>query len=289
MVLSCNLSYAVWALYAYRVEDEAELEKFAGRAADLQAVVRYHIYPVMMYRTNLLIHSRRVAWIMDELAPVAKRVFGRYDARRARMMTLVHDDAEIVMGDVQAGNKGNMTKAQLAEVDEMEARAIDVITARFPKTVAGYNYRELQEEAAAHDTVESQVLQFADKFDAIGEALHEVFAGNTVFVTHITNQFGKIPTPVQYYLAWFKRYPDKFPQMKPLLESGEPMLQPMPDLDYTLVAHQGRRHTPGSFRSSSGYRPYDLWKQVTLKYAGTKELKLALEPAEHLPNIVRHE
>ena len=198
------------------------------------------------------------------------------------MMALVHDDAEIVMGDIQAGNKGNMTKAQLAEVNKIERGAIDTITARFPKTVAGYNYRDLQQEVAAHQTLESQVLQFADKFDAIGEALHEVYGGNTVFVINIVNSFGKIPTPVPFYLAWFQRYPDKFPDMKPLLESGAALIQPMADLDHVAMAKRGTLHTPDSFRARSGYPPYDQWKQITLKYARPDELKLALEPSEHL-------
>lgn len=64
----------------------------------------------MMYRTNLYTHSYRVAAIVHALNPFAEKVFGKaYDERKAEILALVHDDAEIVFGDVQLGNKSRMT------------------------------------------------------------------------------------------------------------------------------------------------------------------------------------
>jgi 5'-deoxynucleotidase YfbR-like HD superfamily hydrolase len=233
---------------------EEALRRFPGRTQDLRAIVRYNLYPVMFYRTNLLLHSQRVAWIMDELNLTAERVFGAgYDTRRARVLSLVHDDAEIVMGDIQAGNKGNMTATQLAEVDDF-----------------------------THESLESQVVQFADKFDAFGEALHEVFAGNRCFVTNVVNEYGRIPTPVEYYLAWFPRYLEKFPKMAPLLASENELVRTFPDIDWVAEAERGSLHDEQSFRRPSGYWPYDLWKQITLKNADGQQMRAVLESIEGL-------
>ncbi len=166
---------------------------FPGREAALRNITRYSLYRVMFYRTNLFTHSKRVAWIAREIGRHAERVFGAsFNSERAVITALVHDDHEIIMGDVQRGNKNKMNAEQKAELQKIEERAIETIVKQYPQRVGPYRYRDLIWSAHHLDCLEAQVVEFADKFDAFGEALHEVFGGNTTFTENVTNEYGTI-------------------------------------------------------------------------------------------------
>lgn len=185
---------------------------FVGRDDDLRGVERYSNFSVMFYRSNLYTHSHRVAALVRKINPLAKKVLGdTYDPKKAEIIALVHDDAEIVFGDIQAGNKRKMTPAQLKEVKRAEQEAIKTIAKRFPLEVGGYNYKQLLKEYEEYSSLESQVVCYADKYDALGEALHEVYAGNNSFTTNIVNEYGLIPTPFEYYTEYFSSFSKKFP------------------------------------------------------------------------------
>lgn len=189
---------------------------FDGRDADLRSVTRYSMYDIMMYRTNLYTHSHRTAALVRAINSHALSLFKGYDTKKAELIALVHDDAEIIFGDIQAGNKSKMTPEQLREVHEQEARAIKKIAKRFPKQVGGYVYETLLEEAADYSSLEAQVVCYADKYDALGEAYHEALAGNHYFVTNVVNEYGKIPTPFEYYRDFFGGFLSRFPSLAPL-------------------------------------------------------------------------
>src|SRR6476646_7082843 len=124
-----------------RVAADTVFRDFKGRNDALRSVTRYSIYKVMFYRTNLYTHSLRTAALVRAINPAAQKVFGgRYDPFKAEIMAYVHDDAEIIFGDVVAGNKREMSAAQLQAVWDAEARAIEEIANRFPNQVAEYNY-----------------------------------------------------------------------------------------------------------------------------------------------------
>jgi hypothetical protein len=248
------------------------------REAALAAITRYSLYPVMYYRTNLLIHSHRTSWIVRTLNRSAPRIFGDYDPQRAEMIARVYDDPELIMGDFQAGNKLLMTPEELAVLEATKLQAIDQVAERMPAEMGGYNYRELLLEGAAAKTPEAMVNQWADKFDAFGEALHEVFAGNLVFATNVVNERGTIPTPVEYYLGWFAGFRTKFPGMAPLLDAGIGLLQPFPPLDHEHMARLGRLHTQASLRRPSGYWPYDAWRHMTRTHATPEQLAALWTP-----------
>ena len=66
-------------------------------------ITRFSLYKVMFYRSNLFNHAWHVAWLVDEIAPFAMKKFPQFDSEKAQMLALVHDDAEIIIGDIQAG------------------------------------------------------------------------------------------------------------------------------------------------------------------------------------------
>lgn len=222
----------------------------------------------MLYRTDLYTHSHRTAALVRAINPYAEKVFGwKYDPVKAEILALVHDDAEIIFGDIVAGHKYHMTKEQLKEVQQAERRAIKTIAKRFPKKVGNYSYEALLTEAESHESLESQVVSYADKYDALGEALHEVYAGNQNFVTHFTSPYGETPTPFEYYSQFFLHFTEKFPRTKELVCQYHDIFFPVhcPLEYYRDVAKQGKLHTENDARRLFGDHYYDTWKRIVLK------------------------
>ena len=84
------------------------LEGFEGREDALANIDRYlhHITPIMFYRTNDLIHSRRVLWHLEKAIPDILKVYGsNFDIEYARTIALVHNDVKILPGDIPLQDK----------------------------------------------------------------------------------------------------------------------------------------------------------------------------------------
>lgn len=158
----------------------------AEREKKLRSILRYSMFEVMFYRPSVWIHAQRVLWIVEELAPIARRYFKNLDGEKARILALVHDDAEIITGDVQAGHKARMSKKELALAHKKEQEAIRNLAKRYPITMGGYSYKELLTEALYKDTPhassEARLVTYADRLDGLCESFHEVLAGNLLFL-----------------------------------------------------------------------------------------------------------
>lgn len=256
---------------------------FKDRDKYLHLVTRYSMYDVMLYRTNLYTHSHRTAAIVRAINPTALTILSGYDPRKAELLALVHDDAEIIFGDVQAGNKSKMTPKQLLEVQRQEARAIKKIAEQFPKYIDRYVYERLLEEAADHSSLEAQVVSYADKYDALGEAYHEAFAGNYYFVTNVVNEYGKIPTPFEYYESYFGTFLDKFPALAPLLSARHPIFVPVQTQGCQSVVVNAVPHTDASLRKTTGQHHYDVWKQIILSDTNPEVVDNMIRIKEQLP------
>jgi 5'-deoxynucleotidase YfbR-like HD superfamily hydrolase len=140
--------------------------------------MRYSLYAPVYYRSSDFLHSKRVAWLVESVEPIITEGLPNFDIARAVATALVHDDAELLVGDIQAGNKGKMSKEELQAIDDAERKAIDALAEKFPKTLGGYNYKEMLEDVLDFTTPEAQVVKYLDRFDALGEALHELYAGS---------------------------------------------------------------------------------------------------------------
>lgn len=257
---------------------------FDGRDADLRSVTRYSMYDIMMYRTNLYTHSHRTAALVRAINSHALSLFKGYDTKKAELIALVHDDAEIIFGDIQAGNKSKMTPEQLREVHEQEARAIKKIAKRFPKQVGGYVYETLLEEAADYSSLEAQVVCYADKYDALGEAYHEALAGNHYFVTNVVNEYGKIPTPFEYYRDFFGGFLSRFPSLAPLFGVPPPMPLPVHTDGYRSLVLDRVPHSRQSLEQPSGHHHYDVWKRIIMDDTNEEVVDDLLRVKEKLPN-----
>ena len=247
---------------------------FPDRAAELKKVTRFKSYQPMFYRSDLVTHSKHVLWLVQSLLPAIWEVFGEsFDATKTQLMAAVHDDPEVVMGDIEAGIKLKMNSNQLAEIDAIEQKAIDTLAERSPQTILGYSYADLMREAVAYETLEAKIGRFADKFDAHGESLHEIYAGNRHFITPIVNEWGKIELPAPYYVKFLKEFGGRNPELEAVYKSGHVMFSRPLDPDYEKIVATSLPHLLDSLSKDSGYNHYNFWKQVILDKGDEEEIK----------------
>lgn len=248
-----------------------ELNFFQGRETGLRSVWRYSLYSKMWYRTNLWTHSRRVAWMVEEMIPTAQRVFGdSFDPKRAVALALVHDDAEILFGDIQAGNKAKMSNEELEKIKQQELDAINELASGYPAMIGGYSYKSLLLEAVEKKSNECVLLNWADKYDAFCEALHELYAGNVAWTVNVENEYGKIALPTEYYMDYFRSFQKKFPTSAELFLEGSSWLLVPQEPDLSLIIKSASLHTETSLVTPKGYTAYDQWVALTLR-EGTSE------------------
>ncbi|MBI3032017.1 HD domain-containing protein [Candidatus Woesearchaeota archaeon] len=235
--------------------NQISFQSFTGRSDALQSIKRFAICNPMFYRTDLLMHSQRVSWIVETLLPFANNVFSNFDGEKARTLALVHDDAEIITGDIQLYYKLKMTPEQLRQYEQNEDKAIDELSMRYPKTVNNYNYQSLLLHALHKDCIEAQLVSLADKLDAFGESLHEIYAGNNQF-KHSTLT----------YIKLLSEFGSKFPQLKPLFTIKYPALQNPLSLNVLAIIKQGQPHTLQTIQQNTGVPHYEYWKQITINH-----------------------
>lgn len=245
------------------------------REEKLRALKRYSLFETMLYRPTVWEHTHRVGWIIEELAPFAEKLGANIE--KARVLALVHDDAEIVTGDHQAGHKGQMTAEQLKKLDEEEEAAARALADTYPKTVHGYEYGALLLHAVNKDCIEAQLVSYADKFDAYNETLHEVLAGNLTLLWSL-----------MFYEQWFANYTKKIPALaefskekSPLILGGDNRFQPR-HVDVEPYRHVGKPHTSESLAQPSDFPFYNAWRETVLRRGGKEGEKWLLERKESL-------
>lgn len=238
-----------------------------NRERDLASLIRYydpnHRFEVMFYRTNLLVHTKRTKAITASMIPTAQEFYTGLDVKLIELMNIYHDDHELIDGDtsfqlklLMEGDKEAMSNAKLKELE-----SIDKIAAFYPKKVGRYWYKEILLRAFYKECRESQLHSYADKHDGYHEALHEVLAGNTVFLEPVIN-YEKKTFAVRF---------DKFAKISELFNSSvanqNPFLQ-FPVVDLMRFFAKGNRptipHTPQLLGLETGIPSYEAWKNITI-------------------------
>lgn len=221
--------------------------------------------PPMRHQTDDLIHSRRVAWMLEDSAPLLD--FPGFDYARAYTLAHVHDDAEIITGDITRTAKEQMTPEQRALLAEQERDAIDDLISLygFAEAVHGYNYKALLLEAQEKATLESRVVSYLDKLDACMEAVHEATGGNEAFRRQA---LGYIPV-----LGELSR--------ETLNGESHPLWQ-VPN-EERLVSLATMSHTPASIREPTGLPSYDRWRELTIAHGEEERLVQSRSAAESAP------
>lgn len=254
-------------------EIKSVFKDFVGRETDLRNVWRWVGYDTMYYRPHLYTHGKRIMGMLGGIRPVVKLVFPEFDFERATLIGLIHDDPEIFMGDILSGDKAQMNEAQLTQVASKEIEAIEVIAKRFPEFLDKYRYRDLLIEEKKQETPESQLMKLLDKVDALGEALHEIYAGNTVFTCSRIGKYGQVSTPLDYQIENYPVLRKKFTLLQPLYNISHSVFAQPLDWDYAALAAGKKPHSLESVQKPTGYPFYDFWKQAILESGDEEEIK----------------
>ncbi len=235
---------------------------FTDREEKLKKITRFNIYPHMFYRTNLFLHSQRVYTLIKDFLQAISQSYGdELNTEKTLALALVHDDAEIITGDIQLYHKDRMTKEELEKLDKEEAEAIEQITKKWPLKVNGFSYKELLYHALYKDCLEAQIVSYTDKVDAYCECLHEVHAGNKLFIN-----------PANDYNKRIRKFAEKFPLLNKIFPGNHALLNKLGNLDTNKILEKADLHNSVSVKQSTGISHYDRWKKLTIKYLGIEAL-----------------
>ena len=256
-----------------------DFSRFEGRENELKNIIRYHKYPVMYYRTNLLVHSRRLVWMIETFAKDILNVYPNFDIEKCRAMVAIHDDPEIITGDIQFGAKLKMSKEERQKVSDDERRAIAIIADRYPSTINGFSYRDLlyEYEDMQPDNLEGTVAKYFDKMEGLCEAIHELSAGNDCFVKGFATD---ITSPVDIYCRVFNKFTDTWPLFVPLRASGLPIFSLPIKPDVSELVRNGQPHTASSIKTPTSLPHYDIWREVTVNRGKEAGIALLTEKKE---------
>ncbi len=253
------------------------LKGFGGRENALAQIKRYihNITPVMLYRTNDLTHSRRVLWHLEEAIQDILTVYhDDFDVEFARTLALVHDDVEILSGDVQLIEKEQMNSEELEALAIKENSLIPKLVEMYAPIANGFNYAELLTAAKEKKRLEAQFASFFDKFDGAGESWHEIWAGNPNFLLPGSGHDFRTGG----YVRRLNDFPTKYPDMAEFFQRF-PHYLPLP-FDFKLASKQGQPHTEESLKKDTRYAPYERWKKTIIKHEG---IELLITQIEHQP------
>jgi len=250
----------------------AELSTFQAREEQLRRIYRWRNRRPMFYRPHLFSHSKKVAWLVGTVLPSVRTILKNFDEKRAFALALVHDDAEILTGDYQAGDKANMSREQLSVLDKEEREAVQVLAAKFPKIVGGYDYKELLFDILDLTTPEAWVAKYLDRFDAFGEGLHEIYAGNIGFTQTLHTEFGETPRFTDLNVSLREKMMEKYPGLQSL-KNSHVFFEPSVFLDWNTIVPTRSPYTQESLEEPVGYLQYDEWKKVILNSGDSEEIK----------------
>src|SRR3989344_845874 len=249
---------------------EIDFAGFDGREEKLQKIIRYNMErrTPMHYRTNDLIHSKRVHFLVNDILPTIAPIYNNgLNPSKALTLALVHDDAEILTGDVQLYYKDRMSLEQLTELELKEEQAIEQLSKIWPEKINNFSYKELLSHALHKNCLEAQVVSYCDKIDGFCEAVHEIYAGNQKFTGSAVA-----------YLKKLNQFPEKFPLLKKILPLNHPLLFPLKELNLQNMLEGTQFHTLETIKNQTEIPHYNRWKELTIKYFGVSLLLEVKEP-----------
>jgi hypothetical protein len=244
----------------------SELSRFFGRDSGLTSVKRWSMtrYSPMFYRTDDLIHSTRLVAMMEDGGQAILSAYPNFDLEKALALCAVHDDGEIIAGDAPTYHVERRLKDQVDGKKTAERLAVEQLAGRWPKQIGGYVYSDLVTEALDKKTLEAQLMSFMDKMDGFCEAIHEIYAGNNLFV--------------RAAVAYAKRlsfYSSECPLVYKIGEQDHPFLR-LPIIlyeeDFVEIVSKGKLHTTSSLREGTLFPQYTRWLELTLANFGDEPL-----------------
>lgn len=247
------------------MENNLGVDLWKNRERNLENLKRYGSFSVMFYRTNLLIHKKRLRAILERILPTAISIYKDIDPELTLMIAEHHDDFELTLegGDISLLSKLKMTSFELGELKQKEILAAKKIASLYPKEVSGYDYYSLLLHAIHKNCKEAQLVSIADKIDGYCEAIHELLAGNTIFLEPVINYVTKT------FVAW----PKKLSLVKKIFLTDDPFFSfPVVDMSEYFDSGRSSLHSKLTVQKKTGIPQYELWKEVTINTLGIEVL-----------------
>ncbi len=236
------------------------------RETKLREIKRYRAFDTFLYRSSVWQHIHRVLWILEEMIPIAEKQF-EINTEKARALVLMHDDPEMITGDIPAHHKSAMTGEQKKEFESKEREAHEKLSIQYPRTFHGFSYRELGIDAIERKSMEAQLMGLADKVDALCECTHEVLAGNLSLLPG-----------VMYYVNSLTEYKHQYPKLSKFLNHESPLIsmsrwRPLEFTPFKLYSHLGKPHTRESILIETGLPYYNAWRKLVIERGGEEGIE----------------
>lgn len=244
--------------------------KFNARERELKKITRYDDFTdVMFFRPNLYFHSRKVFFLVKMLHSYISTK-QNYDFKKAEVLALMHDDDELLVGDILAQYKINFTKKEKEEYEKKQLNAQKLLVERYGDNFEGFSYRELLEEMNLKTSAESLIVDLADKFDAHCEVCHEILSGNKEFVKSLKGFEGKITNPYDFT---FSRVLSRIEKLKTKGILVTDALDFKKSDDFHTISKKFKVETSyGNLYHRISYEPYLLWISSIEKYGSSQDL-----------------
>jgi len=242
---------------------------FIWREEDLRKIYRYSNFEDFYYRSNVYIHCLRLFYIVQWHREVVEKLFPEIDFNKVLVLTLIHDDAEILIWDFQSANRLICSQEDLDNLDLNEKNAIKVLATKFPVEIIWYNYKQLLQEVFEYEWLEAQLVKFFDHLDWLYEALHEYFAGNTCVTIQPETKYWKPVLPFDYYINLFKKADQKYPLLASVFRQDYDFYTPFnlnfKRMDFEWNVDNYWPHICSSIKTDFEYPLYDFWKNTILE------------------------
>lgn len=258
------------------IEDQG----FTGRKEALRRIKRWNtpVFGPPYYRHDLEMHSSELVFLLEELSPLIKHVLPSFNFGRARVLALVHDDPETESerGDVVFSVKLNMIDEEKRILEAEEERAIEKLKKKWPASIDGYSYIDLLHEAKEKGTRESQLLSYLDKYSALCESLHELFAGNYEFHKGWQTERSRPPVAGTNIADLIPKYA----LVTPFFQTAHAVVAPYQKPNVEQWLREGKPYTRESILTPTGFKHYDFWKFTILKRGGKEGLRWLIQQRE---------
>ncbi|MEK7604967.1 MAG: YfbR-like 5'-deoxynucleotidase [Patescibacteria group bacterium] len=155
----------------------------------------------MIHQTSLAIHTTRLRELATSLVPTM--TCPGTDLNLYRIIDLIdtHDVPEVVTGDIPTPQKRNLSQTARADLSLLEAKiAKEWAPVCVPPGLEA-EFISRYQEAVSKQSQEAQFVDIIDKWDGLGEAVHEVRCGNTQFL-EIIERYRNIFPEFAGYPLW---------------------------------------------------------------------------------------
>ena len=260
------------------------MKKLLSREQELRNEYRYGFFSCpIYYKANLWIHTARISWITREIATyLAELCPGKFDIELAVALSIVHDDTEIIVGDIVGPVKMNFTPEEKAKYEQDCRDSIDILYEAYGRDFKTYDYRELLLMEDAADSIEYAVMKYADKLEGHLETYHELLAGNKDFDQEEKKHF--------WATAYDLSYQYSFTYLEKLLDALGLTLDDIswhPILDISkkfsseeILSKSKWFHTRESIDELTGFPVYDARVWLHFKYWNAEQLAYLYERVE---------